>query len=204
MPQTPLAELVRARVSVEAELDFDRRRFGDPPAELAVALREDLTHLARRAEAARALGQTSSPCRARRCCAGRSRTRASPRPSARACTPSTTSGACTGASTSPPPAAGWWLGRAGVRGPGRIHAGLWPGGRGPARRRARPAATGTCRACSAPAATGFEAGQPIGLVGSTGRSTGPHLHFEVWRGGRAEDPLVLLGARWSGSAGGGG
>ena len=33
---------------------------------------------------------------------------------------------------------------------------------------------------------------PVGLAGSTGRSTGPHLHFEVWREGAAVDPLAEL------------
>ncbi len=36
------------------------------------------------------------------------------------------------------------------------------------------------------------AGGALGLAGSTGRSTGPHLHFEVWRNGRAVDPLSEL------------
>jgi murein DD-endopeptidase MepM/ murein hydrolase activator NlpD len=35
-------------------------------------------------------------------------------------------------------------------------------------------------------------GEIIGEVGSTGRVSGPHLHFEVRRGNRARDPLEYL------------
>jgi len=38
-------------------------------------------------------------------------------------------------------------------------------------------------------------GDLLGTVGSTGQSTGPHLHFEVYEKGRAIDPEAFLGTQ---------
>ncbi len=38
-------------------------------------------------------------------------------------------------------------------------------------------------------------GDAIALMGSSGRSTGPHVHFEVLRNGRQVDPLTFIGRK---------
>ncbi len=46
------------------------------------------------------------------------------------------------------------------------------------------------------------AGDQIGVVGLTGNTTGPHLHFELWRGGQSVDPAPWIdGGQIPGAAG---
>ncbi len=37
-------------------------------------------------------------------------------------------------------------------------------------------------------------GDTVGRLGSTGRSTGPHVHYEVWLDNRVRDPAKFLEA----------
>ena len=37
-------------------------------------------------------------------------------------------------------------------------------------------------------------GDVVGAMGSTGRSTGPHLHYEVWFNNKPYDPVEFLKA----------
>ena len=51
-----------------------------------------------------------------------------------------------------------------------------------------------CSAVLAEQGASIRQGETIALVGSTGWSTGPHLHFEFHKNGERLDPLPILGS----------
>jgi len=196
MPQTPLLELVRARVTMEVELELDRRRFGEPSAELAAALDPLLRRLTARARSAQAMGERlvlrESPPPALRWPiegAGLSSPfgmRIHPLDGARRMHYGIDLSAAPGRAVS-------------AAGPGWVVSAGWASGYGILVEVRHEGGLTTryshlSRALCHPG-DALETGQAVGLVGQTGRATGPHLHFEVWEGGEARDPLAWLHGR---------
>jgi murein DD-endopeptidase MepM/ murein hydrolase activator NlpD len=200
LPQTPLLELVRARVTIEAEWDYDERRYGVAPDEVAEAVRSRAARLARRLEAARAFGFTlfakppPATLRWPVTQVGISSwfgMRMHPLEGKRRMHQGVDLAAAAGRVVSA--AAAGWVVRAG-----------WTGGYGLMVEVRHPGDLTTryshLSAILCAPGDAVDPGQPLGLVGRTGLATGPHLHFEVWRGGEPRDPLPWLGVSM-GSAG---
>jgi len=203
LPQTPLIELVRARVTVEAELDHDERRWGAPRRDLADAIASRAARLGRRVEAARALGfalfAKPPPAKLRWPVeqAGLSSLfgmRFHPLEGRRRMHTGVDLAASPGKIVSA--AAAGWVVRTG-----------WAGGYGLLVEIRHPGDLTTryahLSAILCAPGDAVDVNQPLGLVGKTGAATGPHLHFEVWRGGEPSDPLPWLGIASGGTTAGG-
>jgi murein DD-endopeptidase MepM/ murein hydrolase activator NlpD len=193
LPQTPLLELARVRITVEAEWDYDQRRFGRPSGEVAQALAAATARLARRVDTARALGfalfREPAPAKLRWPVerAGLSSLfgmRLHPVDGRRRMHQGIDLAASEGKVVYA--AAAGWIVRTG-----------WAGGHGLLVEVRHPGdlTTRYSHLSAVLCAPGdpVDAGHPIALVGKTGLVTGPHLHFEVWKGGEPSDPLPWLG-----------
>jgi murein DD-endopeptidase MepM/ murein hydrolase activator NlpD len=193
LPQTPLLELVRARVTIDAEWDYDQRRYGPAPADLAAFVTARAERFGRRIDSARSLGfalfARPAPAKLRWPIeqAGLSSIfgmRLHPLEGKRRMHYGVDLAASAGRVVSA--AAGGYVVRAG-----------WTGGYGLMVEIRHPGDVTTryshLSAILCAPGDEVDAGRPIGLVGMTGLATGPHLHFEVWRGGEPRDPLPWLG-----------
>ncbi len=192
---TPFLELARARVTLEAEMEYDRRHYGEPPGEIDRLVSARLGRIAEHVAAIRTLSrnlfsQPETPTlRWPLSNAGISSLygmRLHPLDGVRKMhygidLVAGEGSAVTAAGRGVVVHAGWSHGHGLAI---EIHHG------GDVTTRYSHLSRIFCAAGDA-----VEQGEMLGLVGSTGRTTGAHLHFEVWNGGRARDPLALLGAR---------
>ena len=193
LPQTPVLELVRAQVTLEAEWDYDQRRWGTPPPELARQVTSRAARLGQRIRAAHALGlsmfarRPPGPLRWPIEHAGLTSPfgmRAHPITGA----PSMHAGIDLGAER----------GRVvGAAAKGYVVRAGWVGGYGLLVEVRHPGDLttryGHLSALLCAPGDAVDPGQPLGLVGRTGLATGPHLHFEVWKDGAPRDPMGMLG-----------
>jgi murein DD-endopeptidase MepM/ murein hydrolase activator NlpD len=193
LPQTPLLELVRSQVTLEAEWDYDQRRYGSPPAAMSGEVAARARRLGVRIHAARALGQTMFV----------------KRPPGKLRWPIDDAGLSSGFGQRLHPMTGELQWHAGIdlateRGrvvgsadKGYVIRAGWAGGYGLLVEVRHPGELTTryahLAALLCAPGDSLDAGQAVGLVGQTGLATGPHLHFEVWRGGAPSDPLGWLG-----------
>lgn len=193
LPQTPILELVRAQVTVEAELAYDQRRYGQPPEGLEAAVTRRTSRLSARILAARTMGQSMFVAR----------------PPGKLRWPIERAGLSSVYGMRLHPLTGQRHWHAGVdlatergrlvnaAGPGYVVRAGWSGGYGLLVELRHPGDLttryGHLSAVLCTPGDQLAAGQALGAVGETGLSTGPHLHFEVWRGGRPSDPLEWLG-----------
>jgi murein DD-endopeptidase MepM/ murein hydrolase activator NlpD len=193
LPQTPLLELVRSGVTLQAEWDFDQRRYGPPPAGLARLVTGRDQRLSRRIATSRAIGQTMFAAR----------------PPGRLRWPIENAGLSSGFGLRDHPLNGTRqlhagidlaadLGRVvGVAAPGYVVSARWSGGYGLLVEVRHPGDLttryGHLSALLCAPGDALDAGAPVGLIGQTGLATGPHLHFEVWEGGQVRDPLGFIG-----------
>ena len=193
LPQTPLLELVRARVTVEAEWDYDVRNYGPAPPELAALVASRAARFGTRIATARALGlglftRTKPPLLRRPVeQAGISSIfgmRTHPLDGRRrmhfGVDLAADAGRVVAAAAKGFVVRAGWMGGYGLMVEVRHDGGL-------------TTRYGHLAALLCAPGDAVEPGGPLGVVGRTGRATGPHLHFEVWRGGEPSDPLAWLG-----------
>ena len=193
LPQTPLLELVRSSVTLEAEWEFDQRHYGPPPADLARLVTGRDQRLSRRISTSRAIGQTMFAAR----------------PPGRLRWPVENAGLSSGFGPRHHPLNGTRQLHAGidlaadlgrvvsVAAQGYVVSAAWAGGYGLLVEVRHPGDLttryGHLSALLCAPGDALDAGAPIGLIGQTGLATGPHLHFEVWEGGQVRDPLAFIG-----------
>jgi murein DD-endopeptidase MepM/ murein hydrolase activator NlpD len=190
-----LAPLIRARIAAEFELDRERRRPVGTPPELERAVLRLLIRIDRRVRAMRTLATAASRT-------SRARDQGLQWPVGRGVI---TSGFGNrrdpihpeqirfhaGLDLSARPNAPIYAAAA-----GRVVQAAWVGSAGRCVRLRHPGGTetlyGHLSMIMVKVGQRVGAGDVIGLLGASGRATGPHLHFAVYRGGEAVDPLDHL------------